>query len=73
MRSLFDDWQKVFERGRYDYEFWDQISEIELIEIQKEWIREGAPDSEATLRFHPFELTVIVEALHALLLRRLHP
>ncbi len=68
---LFLDWKCVFEKGRYEYEFGDDYSTSEAYELGQDWVAKGAPDDEADLRYHSFELTVLIESLHEALLQKL--
>ncbi len=63
--SLLKDWEFAFTKGRYYFEFYEKYTQEEQRELGELWVSLGAPEHEAEVRFHPFELQALVEGLVA--------
>jgi hypothetical protein len=59
----FDDWEYAFTTGRYYFELYETHTKEEQRAIGDLWISLGAPEDEAVVRFHPFELMALSEGL----------
>lgn len=63
--ALFKDWEFAFTKGRYYFEFYETYTLEEQRELGELWLSLGAPEHEAEVRFHPFELQALAEGLIA--------
>jgi hypothetical protein len=72
VEQLLDDWKNAFESGRYYYELSTGQTAEEVSLRGRKWTEAGASISEADFRFHPWELTLMVEAIHAEIDRQLN-
>ena len=62
---LLSNWETVFKKARYYYEFYEDYSLHEQHELGQFWISIGAPESEAEVRYFPEELRALTHGLIA--------
>jgi hypothetical protein len=65
VESLLDDWEFAFTKGRYYFERYEDYTRAEQRELGDYSVSLGAPEAEAELRYHPFELTAVADGLLA--------
>jgi HEPN domain-containing protein len=63
--ALLKDWEYVFTKGRYYFELYEGYTLQQQRELGELWVSLGAPEEEAEVRFHPFELQALAEGLVA--------
>ena len=63
--SILADYKFTFERARYYYELYENVSLEEQRRLGEEWERRGALEQEAAVRYHPLELQCLTEGLIA--------
>lgn len=75
--ALLKDWEFAFTKGRYYFELYETYTLEEQRALGELWVSLGAPEHEADVRFHPFELQALTEGLVAYIenapYRSLHP
>ena len=60
---LLKNYEFVFKRARYSYEFYEGYTRDEVQELGELWCSLGAPDHEAIVQYKPNELLCLTEAL----------
>ena len=63
--SLLKNWEFVFKKARYYYEFYENYSLAEQAELGELWLSLGAPEGEAEVRYLPSELRALTAGLLA--------
>ncbi len=63
--ALLEDWEYAFTKGRYYFELYENYTQEQQCELGELWVSLGAPEHEAEVRFHPFELQALTEGLVA--------
>lgn len=71
IEALLTDFNRVFTRARYNYEFYEGKTLGEQTEIGNNWIQRGADLSEAKIRYRPHEIFCLTEAMMLYLDERL--
>lgn len=62
---LLQDWEYAFTKGRYYFELYENYTLEQQRQLGELWVSLGAPEHEAEVRFHPFELQALTEGLVA--------
>ena len=63
IEDLLNNYQFVFEKARYYYEFYEGKTLEEQHENGKSWARKGSPLEEAAVRYYPDELECLIHGL----------
>jgi hypothetical protein len=69
--NILTDYKFVFERARYYYELYENVSLEQQRRVGEEWEARGALEQEAAVRYHPLELQCLTEGLIAYVERAL--
>lgn len=64
--GVLDDWTANYEKLRYPYEHYEGMTEAQYLEMGQDWVERGAPLEQATLRYHPEELSHMLYALQTM-------
>ncbi|MCX2796418.1 hypothetical protein OQJ62_15950 [Microbulbifer thermotolerans] len=69
--SMSHQYQVIFEKCRYFYEFYKGYTIAEQAELGEYWYELGTPRNKADIQYFPLELTCLNEALEAFIESRL--
>lgn len=63
--GLLKDFETVFKKARYYYEFYEDKTLSEQADVGNLWLSRGAPIDEALIRYHPYELESLICGLNS--------
>lgn len=69
--DLLKNYEFIFEKARYQYEFYEGYTSKEVSELGALWVELGSPASEAMVSYRPLELASLIDGLRAFIDRRL--
>ena len=64
LAGLLEDFETVFKKARYYYEFYEDKTLTQQAAAGEDWISRGAPLDDALIRYHPLELESLICGLN---------